>query len=312
MSTAATSTLAIRAEGLTKRFGTTVALDGLDLEVPCGTVFGFLGPNGAGKTTAIRLLLDLLRPTAGRAEVLGLDTRTRTLDVRRRVGYLPGELHLPDRLSGREYLSDLSTLRGRDDGAAIDALAERLAASLDRPLGELSSGNKRKIGLVAAFVHEPDLLILDEPTGGIDPLVQQAFREMTREVAAAGRTVFLSSHVLDEVQHTASRVAVLRAGKLVAIDDVERLLQHVARVVEVRFADAAPAEVLARLAGLDGVSDVHISDHDDHVVACTLAGPAGGLIAAIAPFAPVDLRSHEGDLEDVFISYYEHRSTDPR
>jgi ABC-2 type transport system ATP-binding protein len=304
------SNVAIRTEGLTKRFGTTAALDELDLEVPAGMVFGFLGPNGAGKTTAIRLLLDLLRPTSGRAEILGLDTRRDCLAVRRRIGYLPGELSLPERLTGRRYLADLSALRGRDDGPAIDALAERLRAGLDQPLGELSSGNKRKIGLIAAFVHEPEVLILDEPTGGIDPLVQQTFREMTREVADAGRTVFLSSHVLDEVQHTAHRVAVLRAGKLIVIDDVEPLLRHAARAVEITFTGTAPAGTADTIDRVPGISDVALPG--GNTVTASLTGPAGDLLAAIAPLGPSDLRFREGDLEDVFITYYEHHEGDSR
>ncbi len=289
----------IVARGLTKRFGSSVALDGLDLEVGAGEVFGFVGPNGAGKTTTIRLLLDLLRPTSGAVKVLGLDPRRDGVALRRRIGYLPGDLNLPSRLTGRAFLADHAALRDMSLSGDHDTLAERLAADLDRPMGELSLGNRRKIGVIAAFVHRPELLVLDEPTGGLDPLVQQQFRAMAREVAADGRSVFLSSHVLDEVQHTADRVAVLRKGRLVVEDSVDALLTKLVRVVRVSFADVPPLEALL---GVVGVQEVAVGSPGELMI--TLEGPAGPLLAALGPFQPLDLHSTEPDLEDVFLGYY--------
>lgn len=284
---------------MTKRFGAAVALDGLDLQVIRGEVFGFVGPNGAGKTTTIRLLLDLLRPTSGTLSVLGLDPRRDGTSLRRRIGYLPGDLNLPPRLTGRQLLADHAAIREFDLGGRADALAERLAADLDRPMGELSLGNRRKIGVIDAFVHDPDLLVLDEPTGGLDPLVQQEFRALVRDAASDGRTVFLSSHVLDEVQHTADRVAVLRAGRLVVEDRVDALLARLMRTVTVRFAVVPPPETFA---GVPGVVAVEAVDPDG--LRFTLEGVAGPLLAAIGPHGPLDLRATEPDLEDAFLGFY--------
>jgi ABC-2 type transport system ATP-binding protein len=290
---------AIRIEGLRKEFGSSVALDGLDLDVQVGEVFGFVGPNGAGKTTTIRILLDLLRPTAGDVRVLGLHPRGDGVALRRRIGYLPGDLDLPPRLTGREFLADQAAARGLDLRERCDELATRLSADLDRALGELSLGNRRKIGVVAAFAHRPELLVLDEPTGGLDPLVQQTFRALVREAADEGRTVFLSSHVLDEVQHTADRVGVLRAGRLVAVDRVDTLLTKVVRHARITFADPPP---LAELRSVPGVVEATADGVDG--VRLVLSGPAGPLLVAIAPHQPLDLHLGEPDLEDVFLGYY--------
>jgi beta-exotoxin I transport system ATP-binding protein len=197
---------AIRAEHLTKFYGEARGILELDLEVQEGEIFGFLGPNGAGKTTTIRLLLDLIRPSSGRAEVFGLETRRDAVAIRRRIGYLPGDLRLYERLTGRELLDYFGHLRGLDGLGNGPALAERLAVEIDRPVRDLSRGNRQKIGLLQAFMHQPDLLILDEPTSGLDPLIQQVFYDLVREATAEGRTVFLSSHNLAEVQHVADRV----------------------------------------------------------------------------------------------------------
>jgi ABC-2 type transport system ATP-binding protein len=290
---------AIRAIGLRKEFGSSLALDGLDLDVQVGEVFGFVGPNGAGKTTTIRILLDLLRPTAGDVRVLGLHPRRDGVTVRRRIGYLPGDLALPPRLSGREFLADQAAARGLDLRDRCDELAERLSADLDRALGELSLGNRRKIGVIAAFAHRPELLVLDEPTGGLDPLVQQTFRGLVREAADDGRTVFLSSHVLDEVQHTADRVGVVRAGRLVAVDRVDTLLTKVVRHVRVTFGGAPPIDELRTV---PGVAEAEADGSDG--VRLVLEGPAGRLLEALAPHHPLDLHLGEPDLEDVFLGYY--------
>ncbi|HSI97445.1 MAG TPA: ABC transporter ATP-binding protein, partial [Gaiellaceae bacterium] len=214
---------AIETVGLSKTYGGKVrALVDLDLRVERGEVFGYLGPNGAGKSTTIRLFLDLIHPTAGRAALLGLDSRRDGVEARRRIGYLPGDLRLPDRLTASEFLASLARLRGATaDDALRDELCERLGVVLDRPLRQLSRGNRQKIGLVQAFMHRPDLVVLDEPTAGLDPLLQNEVRAVMRETAQDGRTVFLSSHSLDEVQHTADRVGIIRTGRLVDVDSVE-------------------------------------------------------------------------------------------
>jgi ABC-2 type transport system ATP-binding protein len=298
---------------LTKRFGDALALDALDLEVQPGEVFGFLGPNGAGKTTTIRLLLDLLRPTGGSALVLGLDPRRDGVELRRMVGYLPGDVDLPPRLTGRTYLTDHAAVRGRDLDREIGDLADRLGADLDRPMGELSLGNRRKVAMIDAFAHRPQLLVLDEPTGGLDPLVQQTFRALAREAVAEGRTVFLSSHVLDEVQHVADRVAVLRNGRLVAEDRVESLLARMARAFIVRFARVPDLAELHRVPGVRNVTVARgdaptagdpSADDAGVEVEITFDGAAGPLLAALAPSQPLDLRAHDPDLEDLFLGYY--------
>lgn len=290
----------IRAERLSKQFGATAALDGLDLEVRAGEVFGFVGPNGAGKTTTIRILLDLLRPTSGRVVVLGTDPRADGVAVRSRIGYLPGDLNLPPRLTGRHFLADHAAIRGLDLRAEHAALADRLAVDLDRPMGELSLGNRRKVGVVAAFAHRPDLLVLDEPTGGLDPLVQQEFRAMAKEAAAAGATVFLSSHVLDEVQHLADRVALLRAGRLVAEDRVDSLIGRLRRVVVAEF-DIPPDPVqFGRVPGV-----VRVEPRRPGELQFTVEGRIGPLIEALAAHRPVDLHAPDPDLEDVFLHLYQ-------
>jgi ABC-2 type transport system ATP-binding protein len=290
---------AIRAIGLRKEFGSAAALDGLDLDVQVGEVFGFVGPNGAGKTTTIRILLDLLRPTAGEVEVLGLHPRRDGVELRRRIGYLPGDLALPPRLTGRQFLADQAAARGLQLVDRCDSLAARLSADLDRALGELSLGNRRKIGVIAAFAHRPELLVLDEPTSGLDPLVQQTFRELVREAAAEGRTVFLSSHVLDEVQHTADRVGVLRAGRLVAVDRVDTLLTKVVRHARITFAGPPPLDELRAVPGV-----VEASADGADGVRLVLEGPAGRLLEVLAQYHPIDLHLGEPDLEDVFLGYY--------
>src|SRR3974390_3093795 len=206
---------AIATSGLTKDFGSGRGLFGLDLEIRQGEVFGFLGPNGAGKSTTLRLLLDLIRPTAGSARVLGLDTVRDALAIRRRVGFLPGDLALYPKLTGRVVLDYFARLGGGGDPRVRDSLAERFDADLDRPVHQLSTGNRQKLGLVQAFMHEPELLILDEPIAGLDPLVQQSFHALLAEVSAEGRTVFLSSHTLSEVERVTHRLAILRQGRVV-------------------------------------------------------------------------------------------------
>ncbi|MFZ4585358.1 MAG: ABC transporter ATP-binding protein [Acidimicrobiia bacterium] len=288
---------AIECHQLTKCYGATIALDSLDLEVRAGEVLGFLGPNGAGKTTTIRTLLDLLHPTSGRASILGLDTRRNGIEIRRRVGYLPGELVLPRRLTGNEYLDYLSALCGQRHHGGRE-LAERFALDLTRPMRALSKGNRQKLGLVQAFMHDPEVLVLDEPTSGLDPLVQQEFHELLHDTTARGRTVFLSSHVLSEVQHIADRVAILRAGKLVVVEDVDSIRAKALRRVEISFAGPAPDAEFASLPGV--ISSEVIGDR----VNLEVQGELDPVVKAAARHHVVDIDSREADLDEVFLAYY--------
>jgi ABC-2 type transport system ATP-binding protein len=292
----------VRAEQLTKFYGRDRGIVDLDFSVDAGEVFGFLGPNGAGKTTTIRLMLDLIRPTRGRVELFGVDPR-RNPDLRRRVGYLPGDLRLYDRLTGRELLTYFGRLRGLQGLGAAPALAEQLDLGLDRPIGALSKGNRQKVGLVQAFMHEPELVVLDEPTAGLDPLVQQSFYELVAEAKANGVTVFLSSHFLPEVQHVADRVALIRDGSLVLVAGVDELRAHALARVAVTFATLPPA---AAFAGLAGVREL---ERHNHTVLFSLAGEADALIKALARHRVVAIDSHEADLEDIFLSLYRGEET---
>ena len=291
---------AIETFGLSKTYGSGVrALVDLDLRVEAGEVFGYLGPNGAGKSTTIRLLLGLIQPTSGRAAVLGLDTRGDGVASRSRVGYLPGDLRLADRPTGREQLDSLARLRGQVDSAYRNELCERLGAVIDRPVRQLSKGNRQKLGLVQAFMHRPDVVILDEPTAGLDPLLQAEVRALLRETAADGRTVFLSSHSLDEVQHVADRVGIIRSGRLVDVDAVESLRERSLRHVTVTFAEPVDS---SRLAGLDGVRVVRVDGPTVRLSAPETAMDV--LVKAIAGHTVVDLVSEPADLEEIFLELY--------
>ena len=261
-------------------------------------MFGFLGPNGAGKTTTIRMLLDLIRPTAGALRVLGHDPRSDGIEIRRRIGYLPGDLRLYERLTGRELLRYFARLRGIGGADPGRELAERLDLDLGRPIGALSRGNRQKIGLVQAFMHRPELLVLDEPTSGLDPLRQQTFHELVREATGEGRTVFLSSHALDEVQRIADRVAVVREGRLQLLETVDGLRRRASSRVEVTFAEPPPE---AAFVGLPGVREL---DRRGAVVTLAVEGEVDPLVKALASYHVLALDSREADLEDVFLSLY--------
>jgi ABC-2 type transport system ATP-binding protein len=285
-------------EGLEKTYGDTRALAGLDLEVRPGEVFGFLGANGAGKTTTIRIVLDLIRPTAGSVRVLGLDPRRQGVALRRRLGYLEGDITVDGRQNARELLTYLGRLRGGVPAERVTELADRLRLDLTRPIGTLSKGNRQKVGLVQAFMHEPELVVLDEPTAGLDPLLQQEFTAMAREVVAEGRTVFMSSHVMSEVQKTSDRVGIIRAGRLVGVDSVEALRAGATRHVEAVLGGPASA---ADFEGIPGVSAVRV---DGTVLQCRLDGSADALVKALAAHEVLTLTSEEPDLEEIFIGRY--------
>jgi beta-exotoxin I transport system ATP-binding protein len=289
---------AIAATGLSKDYGSGRGLFGLDLEVGHGEVFGFLGPNGAGKSTTMRLLLDLIKATSGSARVLGLDTAKAGLEIRRRVGFLPGDLALYPRLTGRAVLEYLARLRGGVDPRVRDSLADRFDADLDRPLRQLSTGNRQKLGLIQAFMHEPELLILDEPIAGLDPLVQQSFHNLLREVSGQGRTVFLSSHSLSEVERVTQRLAILRQGRLVVVDSLENLRKVAVHRLEIEFAEPVDA---GQLREVPGVRDVGVSGR---TVTISFEGSADAVVKAAAAREVRAIRPREDDLEDIFLRYY--------
>ena len=291
---------AIETVGLSKTYGGKVrALVDLDLRVERGEVFGYLGPNGAGKSTTIRLFLNLIRPTSGRASLLGFDSRSDGVSARERIGYLPGDLRLADRLTGREQLGSLARLRSHVDATLRDELCERLGVVLDRPIRQLSRGNRQKIGIVQAFMHRPDLVVLDEPTAGLDPLLQNEMRALLRETAERGATVFLSSHSLDEVQHVADRVGIIRSGRLVDVDAVESLRERSLRHVTVTFAKPFDPAELGSLGGVRVVSS------DGPVVRLSAPETAmDELVKTVARHPIVDLMSQPADLEEIFLELY--------
>ena len=288
----------IRTERLTKDYGSRRGLDGLDLDVRAGETFGFLCPNGARKTTTIRLLLDLIRPTSGEVRVLGQDPRRAGRALRRRLGYPPGDFVVDGGQSAGELLTYFGNLRGGVPRSRIQALAERLDMDLKTQIGRMSKGNRQKVGVVQAFMHEPELLMLDEPTSGLDPIMQQRFLDLVREAREGGQTVFMSSHVLSEVQQSADRVGIVRAGRLVAVEAVETLRRRAVRRVEIHFDEPPPADAFI---GLPNVLDV---EADGLVLRCHLAGRADPLIKAAARYPVDSLVVEEPDLEELFLRYY--------
>jgi ABC-2 type transport system ATP-binding protein len=290
---------AIQTDGLIKTYGRgNRGLAGLDLEVKTGEVYGYLGPNGAGKSTTIRILLDLIRPTAGSVRVLGLDPRADGVEVRRRVGYLAGDFIVDGRQTGRQLLTYLGNLRGGVAAARIDELADRLGLDLDRQVKGLSRGNRQKVGIVQAFMHEPELLILDEPTTGLDPFLQQEFVRLVQAAKRRGGTVFMSSHVMSEVQQTADRVGIIRDGALVTVESVESLRERAVRTVTITFDGAFDPKDFERLPGF---SDMSVTGP---TVRGRLAGHANELVKAASRYTVVDLLCEEPDLEEIFFHFY--------
>ncbi|MGZ4170496.1 MAG: ABC transporter ATP-binding protein, partial [Solirubrobacteraceae bacterium] len=289
---------AIATRGLSKDFGDGRGLFDLDLEVERGEIFGFLGPNGAGKSTTMRLLLDLIRPTAGSATVLGLATRGASLEIRRRVGFLTGDFGLYPRLTGTAVLDYLAELRGGVDRRQRDALAERFDADLHRPIRELSTGNRQKLGLIQAFMHDPELLILDEPIAGLDPLVQQSFHALLAEVSARGTTIFLSSHTLSEVERVTHRLAILREGRLVVVDSLENLRRVAVQRLEIEFAAPVAPALFQTLPGVREVTAAGAT------LTVAFEGSADAVVKAAAEHEVRSIRSRDDDLEEIFLGYY--------
>ena len=283
---------------LSKSYGTHRGIVEVDLTVEQGEVFGFLGPNGAGKTTTIRTILDLIRPTSGVARVFGIESTVDPVAIHRRTGYLPGEFALYDRLTGAQTLEYFANLRGGVDRAYQASLVERFDLDPSRRFKEYSKGNKQKVGLVVALQHRPDLLLLDEPTAGLDPLIQQSFFGALRELIGEGRTAFLSSHILSEVEKSCDRVAIIREGRLVKVGTVDALRDLAHHQVELRFAGPVP---VAEFQALAGVSDLAV---DDHVLRLRVSGPITPVVQAAARHELLDFVSREPSLEDTFLAQY--------
>jgi len=288
----------IEADSLTKFYGSSRGIEDLTFEVAEGEVFGYLGPNGAGKTTTIRTILDFIRPTSGTVRVFGLDPTRATADIHARCGYLPGELALYERMTGHEYLRTFGALRGWSDGQRVTSIAEHLALDLTKPIHALSHGNKQKVGLVQAFMHRPDLLILDEPTQGLDPLMQQEFYRLIEEAREWGASVFLSSHVMPEVERVCDRVGIIREGNLAAVADIGDLKGRARRRVELHFDGPADG---AAFSGLPGVHDVEVHGES---LSLTIAGPIDPVVKTAARYTVVLMTTHDPSLEDVFLEFY--------
>ena len=286
----------IETRGLTKAFGDLVALDHLDLDVVEGEVLGWLGPNGAGKTTTVRLLLDFIRPTFGTARVLG--GTGADLDVRRRIGYLPGDLRLDPSYTANDVFAFYGALRGGYDAGRLRSLLDRFDLDPTRSIRELSTGNRRKVGIVQAFLHRPDLLILDEPTSGLDPLLQHEFNQLVRDEVAGGATVFLSSHVLPEVDALADRVGILREGKLVALLGVDDLRRRARQRLVLRVRGEPRVEVFRSLPEV-----VECSVHGDEI-SLVIEGVADPVVKAAAQLDVLHIRAPQTDVVDAFLSYY--------
>jgi ABC-2 type transport system ATP-binding protein len=294
-------TALIEVQGLTKSYGSKRGISDVSFEVNEGEIFGFLGPNGAGKTTTIRLLMALLKADAGTALIAGLDCWTQSVEIKRLVGYSPGEPALDPGLTGGQILEYFGHLRGGVDQAYLKQLVERFELDPTRKFRQYSSGNKRKVVLIQAFMHRPRLIILDEPTSGLDPINQQEFQRLVVEAQEAGSTVFLSSHILSEVEQTCHRVGIIREGQLVRVGSVAELKDIKRHEVTITFANSTPVEVFK---GLDGVEQVEVLP-DGHTLRLSISGGLDDVVKAAAQHRVVTLTSHEPSLEDIFLRYYQ-------
>ncbi|HEY7589652.1 MAG TPA: ABC transporter ATP-binding protein [Candidatus Limnocylindrales bacterium] len=299
-------TTVIQTEKLTKSYGEHRGIVDVDLAVNEGEAFGFLGPNGAGKTTMIRTLLDHIRPTSGRATIFGIETTADPVAIHKRIGYLPGEFVLYNNLTGGQTLEYFANLRGGVDRQYQQDLMTRLDVDPTRKFREYSKGNKQKIGLIIALQHRPELLLLDEPTSGLDPLMQQEFYGVIRDAKAEGRTVFLSSHILSEVERTCDRVAIVRQGRLARVDKTTALRDLAHHTVELVFTDHVPVEAFRQLPGVSNVVA------EDHILRMRVAGSMTPVVQAAARYELADFVSREPSLEETFLAEYGRQAVEVR
>ncbi len=295
-------TVVVTAENLTKTFGSHRGVSGLELSVMEGEIFGFLGPNGAGKSTTIRLLTGLSRPTSGAARLFGLDPFADAVQVHRRIGYLPGELALHPRLTGRQHIDFAAKVRGMRDRSFLDDLVSWFQVELERPCRTLSKGNRQKIGILLAVMHGPRLVVLDEPTSGLDPLMQNEFEHLMRELVSTGTTVFLSSHELNEVQRVATRVAIIKEGRLMVTDTLDALQRSAPRTIEFLFPQRVDPN---RFASIEGV---HVVATTDRRITLELRNDIAPVLRVAADLDPLDIVAHPADLDELFLSYYRDQS----
>jgi ABC-2 type transport system ATP-binding protein len=303
---AASTKFSILTEKLNKSYGSNRGIIDLDLGVYEGEIFGFLGPNGAGKTTTIRLLLNLIKPTSGKAQVLGLDSQNDSVEIHKQIGYLPGEFALYPNLTGAqtlEYFANLRGVAGPENWKYVQELAERLELDMTRKFRQYSRGNKQKVGVIQALMHRPKLLILDEPTSGLDPLNQQEFYKLAKEAQANGSTVFLSSHIMSEVEKICDRVGIIREGRLVKVGNIGELTDLKSHQLELTFAGTIPMDEFKKLPGVDHVEKVAVNSHE--VLRCVVkAEMLDGVVKTAARYPLVNFVSREPSLEETFLDYY--------
>ena len=285
-------------DNLAKSYKNVQAVRGISISVERGEIFGFLGPNGAGKTTTIRCMLDVIRPTSGAIRVLGLDAQSDAHALHQRIGYLPGDVRLPGRMTGKQIIHYFANLQGREP-VLLNDLVERFDVEMKRPLKGYSKGMRQKIGIVLAFMCDPDVLILDEPTSGLDPLLQKTFNEFLLEEQRRGKTIFMSSHIMSDVEKVCQRVAVIRSGELVTLEAVEALREKAGQQVTVEFGDAVEEAELARIPGVSTVTKTNGTFHFN------ISGNMDSLIKALSQHEVRRLHSQEAPLEEVFLKFYE-------
>ncbi len=293
--------LAIQTFDLTKTYGANRGIRNINLAIEQGEIFGFLGPNGAGKSTTLRTLLNLMRPTSGRAEIFGTDVHQHPMEVLSRVGSLPTEFTFDRGVTGRKLVRMFADFRGLRDISFADEIAARLDADLDRPIRKLSRGNKQKIGIVQAMFHKPDVVVLDEPTGGLDPLVQESFIQLLTEAREAGQTTFFSSHVLSEIERIADHVGIIRDGEMVAVERPHDLTRKAHRRVHVRYETPLPADMLQTLGQMPGVEKLGVNDRD---ISFTLHGDVNEAMGLVTAHQMESLDVERPSLEEIFLTYY--------